>query len=200
MPWNLLALDPHRVWTVSHAHGKADWWIECDRVKDNHFCWGCHFWSNQVGGPRVAELYDSLTPAQVARKDANTGYARGISCDVTDAFYIPGVLSAEFRDLALLFGQHLVEVELAFTTIIDSIALREDTEIFNHIYGKNSIDATTGKFDILRTVGFIHPFKWSKERDRQVADFARVKSEALFTAPNFTWLRTRPEVHLGFLG
>ena len=55
--------------------------------------------------------------------------------DLTDAFYIPGVLSTEFRDLALLFGAHHVEVELALTTIMDTIAPRAEQAVLNHVNG-----------------------------------------------------------------
>lgn len=160
-----------------------------------------------MGDARIGDLYPQLTPRQIATKDANTGHVRGVSCDLTDALYVPGRLGAEFRDLALLFAAHHVEVELALTTILDTIALRAETEVLNHVNGPRDpaklLEDFHDRYDGVRTLGWIHPFKWTWAalRERQLADFATVERDALFTAPNMTWLRPggRPEVHIGKL-
>ena len=36
-----------------------------------------------MGDARIGDLYPSLTPAQIARKDTNIGYVRGVSWCVT---------------------------------------------------------------------------------------------------------------------
>lgn len=130
----------------------------------------------------------------------------GVSCDMTDAFYVPGRVASEFRDLSLLFAGNHVEVELALSTILDTVEVRADHEVFNHIDGSRNVATFLEDYNRVggaRVLGWAHPFKTTKGplRDRRLADFAMAEREALFTAPNLTWLRPggRPEVHMGCL-
>lgn len=100
-----------------------------------------------MGRDRLIELHSNLTVVQVTRKHLSTGFANGASCDLTDAFYVPGRLAPEFRDLCLLFARHHVQVELALTTILDTIAVRSEHEVLTHIDGSRKASELLEKYD-----------------------------------------------------
>ena len=111
--------------------------------------------------------------------------------------------------LPVAASPHLPQVELALTTILDTIALRDEHEVMNHINAftrlerANIVEQFYVPRDALHTVSWIHPFKGSVLSVRNALEegFATVEREALFTAPNITWLRPggRPEVHEGHM-
>ena len=167
-----------------------------------------HPQTSGYGDSRIGEIHHRLTPEQVAIKAANTGYPpprMGVSCDLADAMYIPGVHASAFRDLAYLFGNNLVQVELALTTIVDTLALRSEQEQLSHKNGLVRIES-----ELLRefneyppfALDWYHPLKftWVRLRERVTAEFARAEAEGWFTwAVNMTFLRARPIVHGGHL-
>ena len=108
-----------------------------------------------------------------------------MSCDLTDALFVPGRLATEFRDLALLFAGNHVEVELALSTILDTIAPRAEHEVFNHIDGSRSINTFLedySKLDAVHTLGWAHPFKLSNAAllRQMELDFRTATEEMLF--------------------
>ena len=148
----------------------------------------------------------------MAIKAANTGYyppRLGVSCDLADGMYVPGLQGAEFRDLAYLFGRYSVQVELALTTIMDTLSLRAEQEQLSHYNGMLRIDeilveqfnSTSGNGAAARALDWFHPFKysWPLMRQRQEMEFERAEAEGWFTQPDVAWLRARPLVHGGHL-
>ena len=158
-----------------------------------------------MGDKRIGELHPKMTQQQLARKAANTGHPQGVSCDLTDALYVPGIHGSEFSDLAIMFGNNHVEVELALTTILDSLSLRSEQEVLRHVNGprksRQLLDDFHFKMNGVRVLDWIHPFKftWEELRQQQELDFAAADSNNWFTAPNITWLRERPAIHWGHL-
>ena len=218
LPWNTLGYDPHKIWALGHEgrHGvdRSTWWYGCERGKDKHHCYGCYQWHPVLGGVSVAKVHSRLTARQLAIKAANTGREDGLSCDLTDAFYIPGRLAAEFRDLSALLRSALTEVELAYSTIIDTLALRADQQRMRHMNAvqRKSLEGLLthwrddsvfrpGVDDPLRLLDWFHPVKLSSPEAGAffAAQFEAARQLRLFTRPNVTALLARPNITVGHL-
>lgn len=218
MPWNTLAYDPHRIWALNHTNDapgvhedRSTWFYECDRTKNNDthpWCYGCYTWHPQIGGTTVAKLHNNLTSKQLSIKSANTGREDGVSCDLTDGLYVPGRLGREFGRLSDLFASANTEVEMAYTTIMDSMALRREQQPLRHVnaWARKTLDDLMQAYrhtstDALSVLDWIHPFKLSNSDVRAFveAEFARAARLRLATAPDLAALQKRPNVNVGHL-
>jgi hypothetical protein len=218
MPWNTLDYDPTRVWALDHANpAKAGrdlsrWFYTCDRKAHAGtpwaHCYGCYQWHHQLGGRSVERIHGNLSAQERAVKAANTGREDGLSCDLTDAFYIPGARARDFARLCALFADAGTAVELALTTIMDTLAPRAAQQRMRHVNSvrRDTWDSTLAPWralegDPLQLLDWFHPLKLSGADARAflAGELARAQAQRLFTRPDLPRLRVRPPVSVGHL-
>lgn len=156
----------------------------------------------------MGRVHNRFSPKQLAIKEANSGYPNGVTCDLTDAFYVPGRLGAEFAGLCALLREANTEVEMAFTTILDSIEYRRDQEQMRYVNTDKRKDfamllgywdnphAYKPHKDGLSVLDWFHAMKLSDPQTRVFfeAQIERAARQRLFTRPDMTALRRRPLV------
>jgi hypothetical protein len=148
-----------------------------------------------------------LTPRQLAIKAVNTEHAEeGVSCDLTDGFYVAGRFASEFANLSLLFSAFQTEVEMAFTTILDSLDYRTEQVAVNHFncMGRRQIPDIINCWNALnstRILDWFHPIKLSipELRELFIAATRAAWRLQLGVTPDVDQLLARPGIHHGKL-
>lgn len=181
---------------------RADWlWHKTKKPNHDYYynctansqCYNCWSWSGLYGPIRFFRMHHLLRPWMLDIKMANFNRSDGCSCSMVDAFYVPGVLAHAFGYLSMASYYANAEVELATSTIYDTVALRSEREHLRNVFdGKHALT----KYDPLLH-DWAHSFKYSKPepRERARAVAARAAADGWFYRPNITALRLRPFVY-----